>query len=439
MPPNPVIPPRISSKRALPDDGDDDDAQAQQAQLLAQRIDMSDNITSNPKKLRPSLSFDSYFWTDAIACVKTELKRISVVKQIEENEFFQSGSRSADDWLESPRRDELEVTEHALSAKLESYEQQIERLNDNAGSIEERATQRSYVSCFLSSKLGADADVAAGRRSKIEQSSFRDQVFNAYHVIDQDDSAQAWDIVFRQPRPTSELVAAHLFAYRHGEDALVTIFGDAAKGDLFSPSNGLLLPLPIEEQLEKGIFTLYPNFPDHASREEREQWQKSEPKEWRIRFLDKPVLPTSAKAHKPLYHKVYDLGKNILWKDLDGKKLEFRSNARPKARYVYFHFLLNMLRFAWRRKEAAVEILEPELGMPYWGSPEKYTQKGQLRGFVDQLGHVLPDLAISPTRPKSDCKQPAKELSEALTSQIIMTSQKGSLLGEEYDTSEEED
>jgi hypothetical protein len=75
-------------------------------------------------------------------------------------------------------------------------------------------------------------------------------------------------------------------------------------------------------------------------------------------------MPTNPKASVPLYHRVYE--PNVYWRDLDGRRLQFQGDARPKARYIYFHFLLNMLRFAWRKKDTATTtVLQPELGMPY--------------------------------------------------------------------------
>jgi hypothetical protein len=71
---------------------------------------------------------------------------------------------------------------------------------------------------------------------------------------------------------------------------------------------------------------------------------------------------------------------------LDGAKVEFRNNYRPRARYLYFHFCVQILRLTWgyRRKDA--EILKKELGRVFWGTPGRYLPKNMLQAFVNELG-----------------------------------------------------
>ena len=80
-----------------------------------------------------------------------------------------------------------------------------------------------------------------------------------------------------------------------------------------------------------------------------------------------------------------------------------------------------MLRYAWTNRETAFRILEPELGMPYWGTPGQYVREGYLRKFVEQVGH-LPALESVNT---AENDPPANaELTESLTSQVIDNTQK---------------
>ena len=385
--------------------------------------------------MRPSQSFDSSFWVDAVAIAKSELERVEVVEQIKEFEFLMMGN-DPEDWLQDRTREELELQRDFLKKKIDSFQKQVLRLESSTGTVLEQASQRSYVSCFLSSKLGASADISAGRRSSDRQTLFRKKVFNAYHAVPGSVNIElAWDVISGAVVRKDSLTASHFFAYRHGQDALIAIFGEDAKDDLWSEKNGLLLPVGIEDQLESGIFTIYPDFPDDATYEQRMAWHQSEPKEYRIRFLDKPEMPKNPKETVPLYHRVYQ--PNLFWKDLDGRRLRFQGDARPKARYIYFHFLLNMLRFAWRKKSTATTILQPELGMPYWGTPGAYVRQGQLQGFMNQLGHIsgveTPTPTTAPPREDDD-----NVLAEALKSQVLDSSRKKCLSSQEYEDSDEE-
>jgi hypothetical protein len=55
-----------------------------------------------------------------------------------------------------------------------------------------------------------------------------------------------WEVISGAVVRKDSLTASHFFAYRHGQDALIAIFGE----DLRSAENGLLLPVGIEAQLE---------------------------------------------------------------------------------------------------------------------------------------------------------------------------------------------
>ncbi|KAN0069130.1 hypothetical protein V8E54_012759 [Elaphomyces granulatus] len=213
-----------------------------------------------------------------------------------------------------------------------------------------------------------------------------EQVFNAYPAVPGPINIElAWDVISGAVVRKDSLTASGFFAYRHGQDALIAILGK--------------MPKMISE--------------------------------YRIRFLDKPDMPTNPKASVPLYHRVYE--PNVYWHDLDDRRLQFQGDTRPKARYIYFHYLLNMLRFAWRKKDTT--ILQPELGMPYWGTPGAYVRQGQLQGFINQLGHISGVETPTPTTAPEDDDN---VLAEALKSQVLDSSGRKCLSSQEYEDSDEE-
>lgn len=82
----------------------------------------------------------------------------------------------------------------------------------------------------------------------------------------------------------------------------------------------------------------------------------------------------------------------MTWGELDGQKLQFLSIFRPAARYVYFHYCVQVLRAVWQRNSAgraseATAILEKETGKPFWGTTGRYISRGMLLALAEELGH----------------------------------------------------
>jgi hypothetical protein len=87
---------------------------------------------------------------------------------------------------------------------------------------------------------------------------------------------------------------------------------------------------------------------------------------------------------------------------LDGAKVEFRNNYRPRARYLYFHFCVQILRLTWGKRRKDAEILKKELGRVFWGTPGRYLPKNMLRAFVDELGPECEALLEGATEDEAD-------------------------------------
>lgn len=61
--------------------------------------------------------------------------------------------------------------------------------------------------------------------------------------------------------------------------------------------------------------------------------------------------------------------------DLDNRPLKFLTDFRPRARYIYFHYCIQVLRRAWQHSNPGQEasgILQAERAKLYWGTPGRY-------------------------------------------------------------------
>lgn len=75
--------------------------------------------------------------------------------------------------------------------------------------------------------------------------------------------------------------------------------------------------------------------------------------------------------------------------DLDGRRLSFKNDNRPRARYLYFLFVVAQLKMAWRheyRKDPAKK-LKPQLGKGFWATRGRYLNRALLLALAEEIGH----------------------------------------------------
>jgi hypothetical protein len=164
----------------------------------------------------------------------------------------------------------------------------------------------------------------------------------------------------------------------HGQDVMDSIFGVMETPELFSPLNGMILSQVIEKKFDKGFIVIVPRLPNYPSQPQIALWNLSNPKEYKIRILD---------LTSPEVDEAVSSGSDLTWRDLDGTDVEFRNTFRPRARYLYFHYCIQIIRRAWRAEKKAADHLEKEFGKGYWGSIGTYLPKSMLLAFAEELGH----------------------------------------------------
>ena len=415
----PIVPPRGCSKRAL---------SAQYHTLSERSNSLASSISQKKKKLKHSESFDSLHWADASDILAEEIKKTTTDQELKYTQFLQQGGQE-EHWPNEKIKTDLDARKKALSSKLPLLQEQASR-TDLKGKDQEAKVLRSYVTLFTTSIAGLNVKSNERRdRSTQEQSNFRQNLLDTYNLRGFDTRSRlVWDVILGEWMPSSMMTAAHLLAWRFGPATLEAIFGTEVEGELFSPYNGLMLNLEIELEFESGFFAIVPDLPNSATAAERKVWRDSRVKDYKIRFIDKPTedrVP-GGKSSAPQLHRYncFFMGQTR-WSDLDGKKLQFRNDQRPRARYLYFVFCLNLLRFAYRFEKHATKILEPEIGQFYWGSPKRYVKGAMLPGFVKEIGHRYEQVFEDPEGAEDSAAREYGEgsddlLREAATSQVAM-------------------
>ncbi|KAL9584794.1 MAG: hypothetical protein Q9212_001896 [Teloschistes hypoglaucus] len=126
-----------------------------------------------------------------------------------------------------------------------------------------------------------------------------------------------------------------------------------------------------EKRIANGWMVLIPNLSETATDKELDHWAITEPKEYKIRIPDRDAEEMKER-----------------W-GLDGQKVDFRNNHRPRARYLYWQFAVALLRKAYRGKHTEVNPITSEFGKGLWGTAGPWIKKKYLLGFVENLGHNL--------------------------------------------------
>jgi hypothetical protein len=295
-----------------------------------------------------------------------------------------------------------------------------------------KSIRRAFIELFTSSKIGLGiTGVGRGRRDTSVQSQFRAACIDVYNSLNTDpDNEHLWCPILKMWVPQEFATAAHIFAYRHGQDVMDSVFGIMENPELFSPLNGMIVSQLVEGKFDNGFIVVVPRLPDHPTLAQIALWNNSEPKEYKIRILD----PNDREAQK-----VVCCEPRQTWKDLDGTNVDFRSTFRPRARYLYFHYCIQILRRAWRADQKAAEEMKKEFGKGYWGTIGEYLPESMLRAFIEELGHEYGELLVGVVDDKTTANQENRDLLIAVASNQVKTSRDNEGEDEESDENEDED
>jgi hypothetical protein len=193
---------------------------------------------------------------------------------------------------------------------------------------------------------------------------------------------------------------------------MVAIFGEESLGELFSTRNGILMSKDAEMRFDKGLFVIVPGIKDHPSQDEIAEWNDTNPREYKIRVLNFESTQMS---------QYIDNECKRTWNDLDGQRVQFLSNHRPRARYLYFHYCTSLLRRSWNENKHW-DILKKELGQKVWATSGPYLSKSQLLGFIEELGHdVGPSLLKGAKDPDTKVTEIDETALAAANDQIRIT------------------
>lgn len=207
-------------------------------------------------------------------------------------------------------------------------------------------------------------DRPAGR-DKSKQSIFRQSLIEAHNSWDAE-RFELWCPVLRQHGPQGHRRAAHIVGHKLGQKRLQDIFGLQSLGELYSVRNGLILDSEVARYFDNHEIAFVPETPIASAQPI---------KDWRVRVMDGNIRDrhVSGKASPK-------------WKEIDGRQLSFLSPARPAARYVYFHFVIALLR---SRRHNRNRRPDGWTCSEMWATPGKWVRKSMLEALARAVGHEM--------------------------------------------------
>ncbi|KAK0703032.1 hypothetical protein B0T26DRAFT_838826 [Lasiosphaeria miniovina] len=359
---------RTSSKRARTD-------------LLKDYERLGLDLVLSRKEVRPSTSFDAQYWTSAAATCDASVAYLHAETELAIRDWVDGGEGPAASWWETTeaRRIIEEIKASTLEKTL--YTKQAETVKQSS------PIRRAFQAMFSTSQLSICADkVSIGARKRSEQSKFKDDLIQFYRaattkrnkpkiIVTVHDSATGYEFV------KLGVTAAHLFPYKLGPDVLVAVFGEDVESELMTSLNGLLLQPDVESALDDGAIAIVPDLPDNPTTEQVADWERKEPKNYRWCIIDEDA--------ESLETVVVPEGQGISIRELEGQRLSFKNDNRPRARYLYFLFVVAQLKMAWRHEYRTdpAKKLKPQLGKGFWATRGRYLNRALLLALAKEIGH----------------------------------------------------
>ena len=74
------------------------------------------------------------------------------------------------------------------------------------------------------------------------------------------------------------------------------------------------------------------------------------------------------------------------WYELEGRKLVFRTNFRPRSRYLYWHYVVSVLKLSYLKRKLDTEH-DNQVGCAYWGTGGKWLKSSHMKAFTAEVGY----------------------------------------------------
>ncbi|KAF3481143.1 uncharacterized protein GIQ15_03902 [Arthroderma uncinatum] len=329
------------------------------------------SIRSKIQRARQGSSEEIYGSEDYWKHIKDELDGQGEVSSIRFR-ALQRGSDSTDPNFEQAAEEYMSQQERRNAKRLSILEKEKifkkrNRVLQLSATTNVTSMRAAYVELLLSIKR---------KTSRQNQSNFSRDVLKAYGGTTRDSGGlKCFSVMDGTWQDKAQFVAAHIFPLSLGERTMEYIFGPDARYEINSPRNALLLPEVVERYFDTHQIAIVPAHSD-----------ESEVRGWKLFIIDKSGL----------WNRRICPFVSMTFSELHEQKLIFPNNFRPRARYLYFHYLTSMIIHFRAAKRAGVVRSElpdsewPELTKA-WATHGEYLRDSMIYNFIQEMGHDLPE------------------------------------------------
>ena len=333
--------------------------------LLDQRHEAERTRKAAQKSTETLASWESgEYWAYRKEESKANMKMVEIDRELEIES--QGTNLTSTNYLK--RKAEVEEETESAERKIRRYEARS-RIVEAAKTTNFPSIRASYLELMLT---------LLTKTSRNHQSAFVKELESKYGHQKFGKAKHVWSPVIGDWVARGDVKAAHLFPLSLGQKSMNFIFGPEAQDEMNRAPNGLFLQSSIEQAFDQHQLIIVPC------------GEENRPQEWKFLILDKGGLSNT---------KLHILGAQSTFANLHERKLIFQpgNDFRPRARYLYFHYVMAMLKLGRRNKDGRAQISAhmSELTTPVltkvWATQGRYLRQNMIRAFIEGIAHDSPE------------------------------------------------
>ncbi|KAI9853715.1 MAG: hypothetical protein M1813_001831 [Trichoglossum hirsutum] len=255
----------------------------------------------------------------------------------------------------------------SLGDNLWKYKRELRSHDEGMGKITKLTPD--YEGAFGATLLRLYKDPLVSRkRDSTKQSNMRRDAIKAYSARREDGTGKVLlrCTISNDYFPSDFVAAAHIVPASLGGEVADYIFGIGTGARIFSADNCIMMNKAIEGAFDSGNFVLLPL-----------DTSENPIRRWKI------VIVNHGSKHQQI-----SLPNAKYLGDLDGQEVHFKTDYRPASRFLYYHFVVTLLRSRSYRQPGWEQVwTELKTGHP-WPTPGPYLRRSMLLTLARLIGDV---------------------------------------------------
>ena len=229
----------------------------------------------------------------------------------------------------------------SLGSDLWTEQEALRQQEENEGRVQKLGPDSKGAFVYTLLALYKDPYNSQKSSSHI-QSQMKEASMKVYGVREGSPiKGKIWCSISRNYFDQRNVGAAHLVPHALGPELVDYIFGSGSGSRLDKSDNCMLMHFTVEQAFDEGSFVLVPV-----------DVSESPILRWRVQMTNLAAIDT-------------EMGYRLL-RELDGKEVVFKNSNRPASRFLYYHFVVTLLRNK-RNRQPGWENFSAELptGKPF--------------------------------------------------------------------------